>query len=107
MYLSHAHTMQCSRKRGSNMKYKEYIKPELLIIIPVLYVIGLIIKNTEKIKDKYIPAILGLIGVVLSAVYIIAVEGFSLASIFTAITQGILITGVAVYTNQLIKQAKE
>ena len=86
------------------MNYQEYIKPELLVLVPVLYLIGLMIKNTEKIKDKFIPAILGGIGVMLSAIYVIATEDFSLMSVFTAITQGVLVTGVAVYVNQLIKQ---
>ena len=42
---------------------KEYIKPELIIVAIVLYFIGIGIKNTEFIKDKYIPIILGIIGV--------------------------------------------
>lgn len=83
---------------------QEYIKPELLILIPVLYVIGMIIKNTELIKDKYIPVILGVTGILLSILYVLATEGVSLMGAFTAITQGILVTGVAVYVNQLIKQ---
>ena len=89
------------------MNYQEYIKPELLILVPVLYLIGSMIKHTEKIKDKFIPAILGAIGVVLSAIYVIATEGFSLMSVFISITQGVLVTGVAVYVNQLIKQTSE
>ena len=36
---------------------KEYIKPELLILAVVLYFVGMGIKNTELIKDKYIPII--------------------------------------------------
>lgn len=83
---------------------QEYIKPELLILVPVIYIIGMTIKNTELIKDKYIPLILGLTGILLSTLYVLATEGLSLMGAFTAITQGILVTGVAVYVNQLIKQ---
>lgn len=89
------------------MDFTEFIKPELLIVAAVLYVLGLMIKQTEKIKDKYIPIILGVVGVVLSLVYVIATEGLVLMGIFTAVTQGILVAGVAVYVNQLIKQAGE
>lgn len=89
------------------MDFTEFIKPELLIVAAVLYVLGLMIKQTEKIKDKYIPIILGVVGVVLSLVYVIATEGLALMGIFTAVTQGILVAGVAVYVNQLIKQAGE
>ena len=41
---------------------KEFIKPELLILIPVLYLIGISIKNTLLIKDKFIPLVLGISG---------------------------------------------
>ena len=34
------------------MDFLEYIKPELLILVPVLYVIGMAIKKTSLIADK-------------------------------------------------------
>ena len=86
------------------MDYENYIKPELLIMIPVCYILGMIIKQTEKIKDKYIPALLGIFAIILTAICVTAMEGFSLMGVFTSITQGILVAGTAVYVNQLIKQ---
>ena len=86
------------------MNYQDYIKPELLILIPVLYIMGLIIKSTETIKNKYIPALLGLAGIALASLYVIATEGLTGTSLFTAITQGILAAGAAVYANELIDQ---
>lgn len=88
-------------------KLQDYIKPELLVLIPVLYILGLMLKKTEKINDKYIPAMIGIMGIVLSAIYVAAVSGICLMSVFTAITQGILVAGAAVYVNQLVKQNKE
>lgn len=88
-------------------KLQDYIKPELLVLIPVLYILGLMLKKTEKINDKYIPAMIGIIGIVLSAIYVAAVSGICLMSVFTAVTQGILVAGAAVYVNQLVKQNKE
>lgn len=92
------------------MDFTEYIKPELIILIPVLYLIGVAIKKSN-IADKHIPWILGVCGVVLSGIYLFAVEpiigGQAIATaLFTAITQGILCAGASVYVNQLIKQAK-
>lgn len=78
------------------MDFTQYISQNALILVPVLYIIGMIIKNTEQIKDKYIPVILLIIGI-LGA---IGIMGISLNSVI----QGILVTGAAVYTNQLIKQ---
>ena len=88
-------------------KLQDYIKPELLVLIPVLYILGLMLKKTEKINDKYIPVMLGIIGIVLSAIYVAAVSGICLMSVFTAVTQGILVAGAAGYVNQLVKQNKE
>ncbi|MDR3597914.1 phage holin family protein [Clostridium sp.] len=78
------------------MDFTQYIAQNALILIPVLYIIGMIIKNTEQINDKYIPIILLIIGI-LSAIGIMGISANS-------VVQGILVTGAAVYTNQLIKQ---
>lgn len=89
------------------MDYVNYIKPELGIVIAMLYVLGLIIKQTEKINDKYIPAILGVVGIILCYAYVVSIEGFTGVGGFTAVTQGILCAGAAVYVNQLIKQSNK
>ena len=78
---------------------KDYILDNALILIPAIYVIGAILKGTELIKDKYIPVILLPIGIVLGMILI----GFDA----NGFIQGILVTGVAVYTNQLVKQVKK
>lgn len=90
---------------------KEFVKPEMLVLIPVLYLIGIAIKRSQ-ITDKLIPWILGAISVVLCGLYIAAttqITGWQsgIMAIFTAITQGILIAGCSVYVNQLVKQSKK
>ncbi len=77
----------------------EFITENALLLIPVLNIIGAIIKNTEKIPDKYIPIILLFFGI-LGA---IAILGLSPESV----VQGILVTGTAVYGNQVVKQIKK
>ena len=82
------------------MNYQEYIRPELLVLVPVLYLIGTIMKKS-RIRDSYIPLILGLIGIILSAVCIFSMcETHSVAKIFealfTSVTQGIMTAGTAV-----------
>ena len=47
------------------MQIKDYVKPELLVVAVVLYFIGMWLKQSETVKDKYIPLINGLIGVVI------------------------------------------
>lgn len=93
------------------MDYQNYIKSELLILVPVLYIVGLGLKKS-KIPDKWIPFILGLTGIVLSVVWVIATTDISGVqeiawAIFTAVTQGILVAGASVYANQLYIQAKK
>lgn len=78
------------------MEFKDFIVEQALILIPALYVIGLILKSTDKIRDWTIPWILLAIGIVAS----IALMGLNI----NAIIQGVLVTGATVYTNQLIKQ---
>lgn len=93
------------------MDFQNYIKPELLILIPVLYLIGIAIKKSQ-IADKLIPLLLGAIGVLLSGVYIFATEDISgtqsiMTAIFTAFTQGVLCAGASVYADQIVKQVRK
>lgn len=90
------------------MNFEDFIKPELLSLIPVLYLIGMAVKKSA-IDDKHIPLILGVVGIILSAIYLFATEQIVGANavataIYTAITQGILCAGASVYINQVIKQ---
>ena len=83
------------------MEYlNSFIISELLILIPVLYLMGMGIKKSKWIDDKYIPIILGAVGVILSCLYVKGVN-------FVAITQGILCAGCSVYVNQIIKQGTQ
>lgn len=89
------------------MNLNDYIKPELVVLIPVLYIIGMMMKNTKKIDDRSIPSVLGCIGVVLSLIWTIGCGGLLPQTIFLGLTQGVLVAGAAVYTNQIIKQARK
>lgn len=89
-----------------------YVKPELLILAVVLYFIGAGLKHIQAFTDKYIPAALGVLGIVLSGIWVVATcplasqQDIAMA-IFTAIVQGILVAGLSTYVNQIIKQAQK
>lgn len=87
------------------MDYTQFIKAELLVLVPVLYVLGMVLKKAEQIKDNYIPFILTGVGLAMSCLYVLGTEGVTAVSIFTAVAQGVLCTGAAVLTNQYIKQS--
>jgi len=84
-------------KEGTDVDFAQYITQNALILIPVLYIIGMIVKDTKKVNDKYIPVILLIAGIA-GAVGIMGVTADS-------VVQGVLVTGATVYTNQLIKQS--
>ena len=91
------------------MEIINYISPELLILVPVLLIFGKIIKSTDYIKDKFIPAVLGIAGIVLAVVWVLATSSVAtyqdgLTAAFTAVVQGVLCAGAAVYGNQIVKQ---
>lgn len=87
--------------------FTQYIQPELVILIPVLYLIGMAIKRYGS-DDRVIPLVLGLMGMLLSCLY-----GFSTMTassdvamvLYTGIVQGILCAGAAVYAHNIYKQA--
>lgn len=97
--------------RSDIMNLKEYIKPELLILIPVLYTIGIWFKKS-RLPDTLIPIILGGIAVLLSAAWVIATSDISTLkdityAMFISVTQGILSAGASVYFNQIYVQSKK
>lgn len=94
------------------MNVNDYLKPELLILVPVMYLIGMGCKKSALIADKYIPLVLGAVSVLLSGVWVLAtspVGSFQevCIAVFTAVTQGILAAGASVYINQIAKQSKK
>ena len=91
------------------MEITEYVKPELIILVPVLYLVGVALKKS-KLADKFIPLVIGGISILLCGIWVFANSPISTGAeiataIFTAITQGILIAGGSVYVNQIVKQA--
>ena len=93
------------------MDFEEFIKPELLILIPVLYVVGMGLKKS-KISDALIPLLLGGGGILLSMLWMFASTDFFaprelVYALFVSTTQGVLVAGASVYCNQLYVQLKK
>ena len=78
------------------MELLTYITENALILIPALIIIGQIIKGTRRVPNKYIPLLLLPFGVAGA----VALCGLTA----DAAVQGVLVTGAAVYGNQLWKQ---
>lgn len=85
----------------------EYVKAELLILIPVLYFIGQGVKKSE-VENRFIPFILMGIGIVLSGLWVFGTTPVSGAqdvalAVFTSLVQGVIVAGMSTYVNELIK----
>ena len=94
-----------------NMTFEEFIKPELLILIPVLYMVGIGLKKS-KLSDTLIPLSLGGISIILSSAWVISTSEISTlkdvaSAVFISVTQGILSAGASVYINQIYVQSKK
>lgn len=94
------------------MQITEYVKPELMAAALALYFLGMWLKQSEAVKDKYIPLINGAVGIIICGVYVLATSTIQTGqdaamAIFTAVTQGILVAGLSTYVNQLLKQVSK
>lgn len=81
------------------MDFLNYIIDKALVLIPVLLIIGQIIKMIPNAKDWIIPWVLLVLGVVMSCLMM----GWGVDGVI----QGVLVAGAAVFGNQLYKQTKE
>lgn len=81
------------------MDIMKFVADKALVLIPALYILGRILKSVKFINDNNIPLILLVFGIGLSVWMI----GFNPDGVL----QGILVTGAAVYTHQLIKQSRK
>ena len=89
-----------------------YIKPELIVVAIALYFLGLWLKQAAFIKDKYIPLVLGIVGIFVCGIWVMATATFATGqdialAVITAIVQGVLVTGLSTYVNQFIKQLRK
>ena len=82
------------------MDILNYVVQEGLVMIPVLFIIGEILKGTELLSNKWIPLMVLVISVVFTPLVLGA---------YTAenIVQAVLVAGVTVFGNELIKQSSK
>lgn len=86
------------------MNIMDFLETGLLILPLILYIVGEGIKRTDKIKDNYIPLLLGVAGCLLSGLFLWPTGLQPTEYIFKTVTQGVLSAGLSVYANQIYKQ---
>jgi len=77
------------------MLFAEFISDKIYILVPFLYIIGIILKKTPHIKNWIIPWVLLVVGML---------GGFILTRTFNGSIQGAIAAGICVFGNQLYKQ---
>lgn len=82
------------------MDVVNYIVQEGLVMIPVLFIIGEIIKGTELLANKWIPLVI----LVMSVAFTPLVLGAYTAN---SIVQAVLVAGATVFGNELVKQSSK
>ena len=82
------------------MDILNYVVQEGLVMIPVLFIIGEIVKGTELLSNKWIPLVILIISVAFTPLVL---------GTYTAdnIVQAVLVAGVTVFGNELIKQSSK
>ncbi len=94
----------------TNMEWTTYIQPELLVLAPVLYLLGVFLKKSP-LNDKWIPALLCAAGCVLSFLWFWGQGSDACGGwqqlLFASVTQGTLGAACSVYAKNLYKQFTE
>lgn len=88
------------------MDLTQYIRPEMLVLVPVLYVVGAALKKSP-LNDTWIPVVLGGIGMALGVIGEIGLMGLTAEAVYTGAAQGILCAGASVYMSQVIIQSRK
>lgn len=78
---------------------QEFLVPEVLILIPVLWLVGFFFKKTPKVPDWVVVWIILTLGIVAS----LFIVGFDI----NGVLQGVLVAGVSVLGYDLYKQTKK
>lgn len=78
------------------MDFLQYLSDQAIILVPALWLIGVILKSTPKVPNWIIPWVL----MVISIAGALLMFGPSVQ----AVVQGILAAGAAVLGHQLVKQ---
>ena len=83
----------------------QWIQPELLVLVPVLYFAGAGLRQT-RLPARWAGLALGAMGVGLSLLYLLAAcpGGGGAALAFAALTQGILCAGCSALAGRLLRR---
>jgi len=86
----------------------EFIRPELSVLVVFLWCLGLFLKKAPWFTSEWmIPFLLLAVSLIVTIFHTAVVigEGFSAAGIIKGVIEGVIIAAIAVFGNELVKQA--
>lgn len=90
-----------------NMQWLEFLDSKIVFLVAFTYVVGVFLRSTEKLDNKFIPLYLWVVAVIASIAYYLIEGGASTAQIvFNGLVQGTFVAAVAVWGNQVYSQLK-
>jgi len=79
----------------------------VVAIVVIAYLVGLLAKQLPKVKDEFIPVIVGVVGGVLGVVGMYVMPEFPASNVLDAIAVGIVSGLASTGANQAVKQIKK
>ncbi len=86
------------------MDIMSFVTSDMVFLIPVMFVIGIVLKKVKVVPNEWIPIILIIIAMIMTTAFMEVWNDPSPKAWVVALTQGILIAGAAVLTDQVPKQ---
>lgn len=78
-----------------------------LVLVAICYLVGLGAKASEKVKDNWIPVILGVVGGILGVAGMYVIPEFPAGDPMTAFAVGVMSGLTSTGVNQVYKQVKK
>lgn len=79
----------------------------VVAIVVICLLAGMVCKQLPKVKDNFIPSIVGTLGGILGVVGLYVIPNFPASNILDAIAVGIVSGLASTGANQVVKQIKE
>lgn len=79
----------------------------VVAIVVIAYLVGMLAKQLPKVKDEFIPVIVGVVGGVLGVVGMYVMPEFPADNVLDAIAVGIVSGLASTGANQAVKQIKK
>lgn len=85
----------------------DFIKPALLILVPILWMLGNRLKESKHVEDWKIPFWLMGLAIIFALSYVLITEGVQPMAVWMGIVQGLAIAMLQGYLFNVTKQVTE